>query len=94
VEDITLSGGGLPKPMYLRFWEAEDLHGFPIKVQVMKGPRSVIEYKNVIVGPQDPTLFMHPNSCKKDLPELPAKTPAAPAKPKAAPAPPASSSKE
>jgi hypothetical protein len=82
IEEVTISGGGLPKPMYLRFWEAEDLNGFPIKVQVMKGPNSVIQYRNVVVQPQDPTLFMHPNSCKKGLPELPAKLPTPPPRPK------------
>ena len=85
IEDVTLSGGGLPQPMYLRFWEAEDMNGFPIKVQVMKGPHSVIKYKNVSVGPQDPTLFMHPNYCKGGLPKLPAKTPTISPKPKTSP---------
>jgi len=75
VEDVTISSGSLANPMQLRFWEAEDLHGFPIKVAVLKGPHTVIRYKDVAVGPQDPTLFMHPTSCKGTVPQPPAKLP-------------------
>jgi hypothetical protein len=88
IEDVTISGGPLHRHMYLRFWEAEDLQGFPIKMQITKGPHAVIQYKNVVLGPQDPTLFMHPNSCKMSLPKLPSKVPQA--KPRA-PTPPAAS---
>lgn len=86
MEDVTISGGGLMNPMMLRFWEAEDLHGFPIKIAVLKGPHAVVQYKNVVVGPQDPTLFMHPNSCKMGVPQPPAKIPAAAPRPKTSPA--------
>ena len=73
IEDVTISSGGLLNPMQLRFWEAEDLQGFPVKVALLKGPRAVIRYKNVVIGPQDPSLFIHPNACKEELPEPPAK---------------------
>ena len=86
IEDVTISSGGLINPMQLRFWEAEDLHGFPIKVAITKGPRAVIHYKDVVLGPQDPTLFIHPNSCKGTVPQPPAKLPAAPSKAKKPPA--------
>jgi hypothetical protein len=66
IEDVTLSSPKLPAPIKLRFWEAEDLHGFPIKVEFLRAKEhnSVIQYKNVVLGTQDPTLFLHPNSCQ------------------------------
>jgi hypothetical protein len=66
VEDVTLSSPKLPTPIKLRFWEAEDLQGFPVKVEFRRanGHNPVVHYKNVVLGPQDPTLFIHPNSCE------------------------------
>jgi hypothetical protein len=66
IEDVTLSSPKLPAPIKLRLWEAEDLQGFPIKVEFLraKGHNPVIHYKNVVLGTQDPTLFLHPNSCE------------------------------
>jgi hypothetical protein len=64
VEDVTISGGDLALPIKLKFWEAEDLGGFPIKVQILNGKRhNIIQYKDVVVGPVDPTLFIHPKHC-------------------------------
>ncbi len=82
VEDVTILS---PKPgavpLRMRLWEAEDMQGFPIKIQVQRGRgHATIRYKNVVIGPQDPSLFIHPNSCGA----LPQKTP--PPTPKAAPA--------
>jgi hypothetical protein len=74
VENVTVSGGDLAMPMNLRFWEAEDLHGFPVKVEVLRGNRhSIIQYKDVVLGPVDPTLFMRPQHCAGRLPQPPAK---------------------
>jgi len=91
IEDVTISSGGLVNPMQLRFWEAEDLQGFPIKVTLLKGPPAVIRYKNVVIGPQDPSLFIHPNSCKTELPEPPPKS-SKPTQKKKAPAAPSANS--
>ena len=65
VEDVTLSSPRFSTPQKMRFWEAEDLEGFPIKIQflVPGGHGPVIRYRNVVLGPQDPTLFVHPKSC-------------------------------
>jgi hypothetical protein len=67
IEDVIISSPKLLKPMKLRFWEAEDLQGFPVKVQIIRGfgHDPVIRYKNVVLGPQDPTLFIYPHSCEK-----------------------------
>jgi hypothetical protein len=50
----------------MRFWEADDLNGFPVKVEV-DGPLGrviTIAYKNVKIGPPDPSVFKHPKSCE------------------------------
>jgi hypothetical protein len=70
IEDVTMSGKGLLRPITMRFWEAEDLQGFPIKVQVIQGPHVTVHFRNVVIGPQDPTLFLRPNSCTGELPKL------------------------
>lgn len=70
IEEVTYSGG-LPQPWKLKFWEAEDLHGFPIKIEARSGSNGLpatILYKDVVLGPQDPTLFIYPKDCA----ELPA----------------------
>src|SRR5271166_174333 len=66
VEDITVSAPKGLKPLKMRFWEAEDLQGFPIRIDFERagGKRSTVRYKNVVLGPQDPTLFIHPKSCE------------------------------
>lgn len=66
VEDVTVTS---PKPgtvpLKMRLWEAEDLQGFPIRIDVTRGKTiATIRYKNVVLGPQDPTLFIHPKSCQ------------------------------
>jgi hypothetical protein len=84
VEEITVSSPQLgARPLKLRFWEAEDLQGFPIRIDFERAPghTTTVRYKNVVLGPQDPTLFIHPRSCES----LSAKP--KPTKPKAAPAP-------
>jgi hypothetical protein len=66
IEDVTLTSPKLARIIKLRFWEAEDLQGFPVKVEFMRPSKHdpVIHYKNVVLGPQDPTLFIYPNSCQ------------------------------
>jgi hypothetical protein len=73
IEDVTVTSakpGSLPLKM--RIWEAEDLKGFPIKIEVDRAgkTKSIIQYKNVVLARQDPTLFIHPNSCQS-LPQRP-----------------------
>jgi len=73
VEDITVSSPMLANPQKMRLWEAEDLQGFPIKIEFVLpgGHGPVIRYQNVILGRQDSTLFIHPKSCQA-LPQEPA----------------------
>jgi len=92
VEEVTItapSRGAIPLKM--KFWEAEDLQGFPVKIEYLRpgGNNIIVRYKNVLLGPQDPTLFIHPKSCvplgKKPTPKV------SPKSKKAAPAPSGSS---
>lgn len=78
IEDVTVTAPGpRPRAMKLRFWEAEDLQGFPVKVQLISsfGHDKIIRYKDVSLAPPDAALFKHPTKCDtlapKDVP-LPA----------------------
>lgn len=77
IEDITVSSPMLANPQKMRLWEAEDLQGFPIKIEFVLagGHGPIIRYKNVVLGRQDPTLFFHPKSCQP-LPQDPTASPA------------------
>ena len=88
VEDITVNSKKFTHPAHFRLYEADDLQGFPIKIvnEQEKVRHWVIEYKNVVLGPQDPTLFVVPRDCMP-LDNLNPVKPAAPgARPKNPPA--------
>jgi hypothetical protein len=92
VEEVTVTATA-PRAhtLKMRFWEAEDLQGFPIKVQVISsfGHDKFIRYKDVVLAPPDAALFKHSLHCDtiapKNLPTIPAPAPkkAAPATPPA-----------
>ncbi|MGO9542680.1 MAG: hypothetical protein ACLPN2_19025 [Terriglobales bacterium] len=95
IEDVSITtagpGGGGFK---FRFWEAEDLQGFPIKIEFLrpKGRVITIEYKNVVLAPPDAALFKHPLHCQsladgEESPKrsVPAKAPSATTPPVATP---------
>ncbi len=99
IEDVTVtSTGPRPHSLKFRFWEAEDLQGFPIKVQVISslGHDKIIRYKDVVLTPPDAALFKHPVHCQvlapKDLPTTPMPSPAPKPKAAAPATPPAGSS--
>jgi hypothetical protein len=64
IEDLTITSPKLQQPLKLRLWEAEDLQGFPVKIENLRSHRT-IQYKNVVLGPQDPTLFIYPTHCQR-----------------------------
>ena len=81
IEDVTVKSPKLKFPVHLRLWEAEDLQGFPIKIENRPehSPHRSWMYKKVDVGPQDPTLFIYPENCKAwsgITPKAPKKAPA------------------
>jgi hypothetical protein len=51
----------------VKFWEADDLKGFPLKVEITRpgGHVATITYKDVKLGPPDAALFVHPKNCLK-----------------------------
>jgi hypothetical protein len=53
--------------MHVRFWEADDLNGFPVKIEVDRpqGRVITIAYTDVKLGPPDPALFKLPKNCGK-----------------------------
>jgi hypothetical protein len=91
IEDVTI-GSKIPggSSLKLRLWEAEDLQGFPIKIEVLRAAKRqvIIRYKDVVLAPPDPALFKHPKSCQVlnpgAVPKFPKAAPAA-KKPAAAP---------
>ena len=81
IEDISISSPTNGSHLKMRFWEAEDLQGFPVKIEFLRpgGRSSIIRYRNVVLGPQDRTLFIHPKSCQSAPQRAAQKTPKAPA---------------
>lgn len=53
--------------MRVKFWEADDLNGFPVKIEVERPGKRVntIEYKDVKLGRPDPAVFKLPKNCAK-----------------------------
>ena len=62
VEDVIITLPKSPTTPKFRLWEAEDLQGFPVKVETKA--HMVMRYTNVVLGPQDPTLFIFPDKCE------------------------------
>jgi outer membrane lipoprotein-sorting protein len=54
------------KPTKMKVWEAEDLKGFPVKVETQtdKGPVT-IEYKDISFDAPAASLFAHPENCQQ-----------------------------
>jgi len=50
------------EPLTLKIWAADDLQGFPVKVET--NSHRVIEYRKIEFGELDPTLFIVPGECK------------------------------
>lgn len=78
VENMTItphSGPRAGQPTKMKVWEAQDLHGFPIKVemQTSRGPMT-IEYTDVSFAAPDASLFTHPDNCRQ-MPGMPAGAP-------------------
>jgi hypothetical protein len=66
IEDIMIHNPKNPVIMHFRLYEADDLQGFPIKIENRrKGAYAwVIHYKDVRLEPQDPSLFIFPEKCE------------------------------
>lgn len=64
VEELTVSSPH-GQAMKMKMWEATDLSGFPIKIEVnrLSGDPVTITYKDVTIGKPDAALFKHPKIC-------------------------------
>jgi hypothetical protein len=52
--------------MHVKFWEADDLKGFPVKIEVTNAGKLItITYKDVKLAPPDPALFKLPAHCEQ-----------------------------
>ena len=66
VEDVIVHDPKNPVVVHFRFYEADDLQGFPIKIENRREHAYpwVIHYKDVRLAPQDPSLFVVPDKCQ------------------------------
>ena len=96
IENVTLvTEDALPMTIKMKLYEAEDLKGFPVRIEsenITTRSKVTFNYSNVSLEPPDPKLFEHPAKCDSPMKVLtqteskPAK-PAAKAPPKPAPKP-------
>jgi hypothetical protein len=70
VENVTVTPQN-GQPAKMKVWEAQDLKGFPVKVEMQssKGPITV-EYKDISLSEPDASLFTHPGNCRQ-MPNMP-----------------------
>lgn len=70
VENVTVTPQN-GTPVKMKIWEAEDLQGFPVKVetQTSRGPVTVL-YKDVSLDAPAASLFTHPDNCRQ-MPSMP-----------------------
>jgi len=66
VEDVIIHSPKNPVVVHFRFYEADDLKGFPVKIENRREHAYpwVIHYKDVRLGPTDPSLFLVPDKCE------------------------------
>lgn len=66
VEDVMIHNPKNPVVLHFRFSEAQDLDGFPVKIENRRENAYpwVIHYKDVKLGPPDPSLFLIPDKCE------------------------------
>lgn len=67
IENVTFTPrDDRPIVIQMKLWEAEDLQGFPVKVEVnvvSNGNKFTLNYTNVSLKPPDPALFKSPARC-------------------------------
>jgi hypothetical protein len=74
VENLTVTSRD-GKSTKMKVWEAGDLKGFPVKIEMPSGHGPVtIEYKDVRLNEPDASLFTHPENCRQ-MPAMPGGVP-------------------
>jgi hypothetical protein len=70
VENVTVT----PKqgqPVKMKIWEAEDLKGFPIKIEMPSSRGTMtLQYKDISLAEPAASLFTHPENCQQ-MPNMP-----------------------
>ena len=65
VENVTVTPEN-GQPQKMKVWEAEDLKGFPIKVEMQTNHGPVtIQYKDISFAEPAASLFTHPENCRQ-----------------------------
>jgi hypothetical protein len=69
LEILTLTAtDGRPIVAQMKLWEAQDLDGFPVRIDVEEGGHTFTStYTNVSFEEPDPKLFEHPTRCTQGL---------------------------
>ena len=69
IETLTLTPkDDRPIVARIKLWKAQDLDGFPIRIEVEEGGQTYTStYTNVSLTPPDPKLFQHPAKCTPGL---------------------------
>ena len=71
IENVTFTPrDDQPVVVKVKLWEAKDLNGFPIRIDVDSGPfgKTTSAYTTVSLEAPDPKLFQHPAKCTPDMP--------------------------
>jgi hypothetical protein len=70
VENVTVTPHN-GQPSKMKVWEAQDLKGFPVKIEMESshGPVTV-EYKDISLDEPPVSLFTHPDNCQQ-MPSMP-----------------------
>jgi hypothetical protein len=70
VENVTVTPHQ-GQPTKMKVWEAEDLKGFPVKVEMQSknGPITLM-YKDISLAEPAASLFTHPDNCQQ-MPSMP-----------------------
>jgi len=66
VENVTVTGQD-EKPVKMKVWEADDLQGFPVKIQVENPQRGngTVLYKDISFETPSASQFTHPDDCRE-----------------------------
>jgi hypothetical protein len=69
IENVTFTpSNGMPVVIKMKLWEAEDLQGFPVKIEAESNGRKMnIAYTNVSLKAPDAKLFQRPTKCAAGL---------------------------
>ena len=66
VVDIRIHRPKKSQEPKFRFYLADDLDGFPLRIESQRKGAWVIKYRDVRLEPQDPSLFIVPHKCESD----------------------------